>query len=57
LAATAEKRKKHKEEAPMYVKDLQPVKVVKESTEEKKNVLEEEIQKMKKLTSYNEKTQ
>ena len=57
LAATAEKRKKHKEDAPMYVKDLQPVKVVKESTDEKKNVLEEEIQKMKKLTSYNEKTQ
>lgn len=57
IAATAEKRKKHKEEAPMYVKDVQPVKVVKESTNEKKNVLEEEIQKMKKLTSYNEKTQ
>jgi len=57
LSATAEKRKKHKENAPMYVKDVQPVKVVKETTEEKKSVLEEEIQKMKKLTSYNEKTQ
>lgn len=48
----------------MYVKDVQPVKIVKESkedltetVEEKKSVLEEEIQKMKKLSSYNEKTQ
>lgn len=61
LAATAEKRKKHKEEAPMYVKDVQPVNESKEEISEGKedttNVLEEEIQKMKKLSSYNEKTQ
>ena len=61
LQKTAEKRKEYKENAPMYVKDLQPVKsskVVNESTVVKKpSVLEEEIQKMKKLTSYNEKTQ
>lgn len=57
LAATAQKRKERKESDPMYVKDVQPVKVVKESTDEKKNVLREEIQKIKKLTSYNEKTQ
>ena len=64
IAATAEKRKKRDEEKPMYVKDVQPVKVVNESkeeltetVEEKNNVLEEEIQRMKKITSYNEKTQ
>lgn len=57
LAKTAEKRKKHKEEAPMYVKDVQPVKVVKETKEDSKSVLEEELNKMKKLSSYNEKTQ
>jgi len=64
IAKTAEKRKKRDEEKPMYVKDVQPVKIVKESkedltetVEEKKSVLEEEIQKMKKLSSYNEKTQ
>ena len=64
IADAAEKRKKHKEEAPMYVKDVQPVKVVKEekeeiteSKEDTKTVLEEEIQKMKKMASYNEKTQ
>jgi len=60
IAATAEKRKKHKENAPMYVKDVQPVKVVKEEKETKdstKTVLQEEINKMKKLSSYNEKTQ
>ena len=60
IAATAEKRKKHKENAPMYVKDVQPVKVVKEEKETKdstKTVLQEEINKMKKMASYNEKTQ
>lgn len=62
LAATAEKRKKHKEEAPMYVKDVQPVNESKEEITETKeentvDVLKEEIEKMKKLSSYNEKTQ
>ena len=57
LADLAEKRKKHKEEAPMYVKDVQPVKVVNEQEEKKNDVLEEEIKKMMKLSSYNEKTQ
>jgi len=54
LADIAEKRKKHKEEAPMYVKDVQPVN---ETVEKKKTLLEEEIEKMKKISSYNEKTQ
>ena len=53
----AEKRKEVKEKAPMYVKDVQPVKELKEETSEVKNVLEEEISKMKKMFSYNEKTQ
>jgi hypothetical protein len=57
LAKAAEKRKEMKEKAPMYVKDVQPVKVVKESKEEKNVLLEEEIKKMMKLSSYNEKTQ
>ena len=41
----------------MYVKDVQPVKVVNEQEEKKNDVLEEEIKKMMKLSSYNEKTQ
>jgi hypothetical protein len=64
LAATAEKRKDRYENQPMYKKDIQPVKVVSEekeeiteTVEEKNIVLEEEIQKMKKIASYNEKTQ
>lgn len=60
IAATAEKRKKHKEDAPMYVKDVQPVKSVNESKNTKdstKSVLQEEIKKMQKLSSYNKKTQ
>lgn len=64
LAATAEKRKDRYENQPMYKKDIQPVKVVSEekeeiteTVEEKNSVLEEEIQKMKKIASYNEKTQ
>lgn len=60
IAATAEKRKKHKENAPMYVKDVQPVNTVNEGKKTKdstKSVLQEEIKKMKKLSSYNKKTQ
>ena len=63
LAKTAEKRKDRYENQPMYKKDIQPVKVVKEEKEElteskeKTNVLEEEIQRLKDLSNYNEKTQ
>ena len=57
LHKTAERRKEVKEKAPMYVKDVQPVKELKEETSEVKGVLEEEISKMKKMFSYNEKTQ
>ena len=57
LHKTAEKRKEVKEKAPMYVKDVQPVKELKEETSEVENVLQEEISKMKNMFSYNEKTQ
>ena len=60
LAKTAEKRKERYENQPMYKKDIQPVKVVKEElneSEENTNVLEEEIQRLKDLSNYNEKTQ
>ena len=57
LQAIAEKRKKYKKEAPMYVKDVQPIKELKEEVSKVNNVLEEEINKMKNMFSYNEKTQ
>jgi hypothetical protein len=41
----------------MYNKDVQPVKMVKESTTNFKNVLEEEIKKMKNIAGYDKKTQ
>lgn len=60
LAKTAEKRKERYENQPMYKKDIQPVKVVKEElteSKEKTSVLEEEIKRLKDLSNYNEKTQ
>jgi hypothetical protein len=57
IASTAEKRKKHKEDAPMYVKDVQPVNEGEKIKDSTKSVLQEEITKMKKLSSYNKKTQ
>jgi len=64
LHKTAEKRKKRYEDQPMYVKDVQPVSVVNEEKEEltetkdeTNTVLEEEIKRMKNISSYNEKTQ
>ena len=41
----------------MYVKDVQPIKELKEEVSKVNNVLEEEINKMKNMFSYNEKTQ
>jgi len=64
LHKTAEKRKKRYEDQPMYVKDVQPVSVVNEEKEEitetkdeTNTVLEEEIKRMKNISSYNQKTQ
>lgn len=41
----------------MYNKDTQPTKNVNESEEKTSTVLKEEIEKIKKMASYNEKTQ
>ena len=50
-------KEKKEEEAPMYDKDPQPTKGVNESKEESSTVLKEEIEKIKKMASYNKKTQ
>lgn len=57
LAKQAERKKKKDEEAPMYNKDVQPVKEVNESEVKSTQLLNEEIEKMKKIASYNKKTQ
>jgi hypothetical protein len=57
LAKKAERKEKKEEEAPMYNKDAQPTKNVNESEEKTSTVLKEEIEKIKKMASYNEKTQ
>jgi len=56
IGKVAKRKKKEIEDEPMYEKDVQPVKVVKESIQ-KKVILENEIEKMKKLYSYNKKSQ
>lgn len=57
IADKVERKQKQKEDMVMYNKDVQPVKVVKESKNSLSNILEEEIQKMKKIASYDKKTQ
>lgn len=57
LASKAERKDKKEKNFPMYVKDPQPTKNISESKVSFQNVLSEEIQKMKKLTEYNKKTQ
>lgn len=56
IGKIAKRKKKEIEDQPMYKKDIQPVKMVKESVE-KNVIIESEIDKMKKLFSYNKKTQ
>jgi len=52
------KRKdKEEENMPMYKKDVQPSREVKESEQAAQNVISEEIQRMKQMASYNKKTQ
>ncbi len=52
------KRKdKEEENMPMYNKDVQPSREVKESEQAAQNVISEEIQRMKQMASYNKKTQ
>ena len=57
LAKQAERKEEKEEKAPMYKKDAQPVKEVNESEEKTSSLLKEEIEKMKKIASYNKKTQ
>ena len=52
-------KEKDKEEdgMPMYNKDVQPTKHVNESEVSSKNIVSEEIERMKQMASYNKKTQ
>lgn len=52
-----ERKHKQREDEVMYNKDVQPVKVVKESKNSLSSILEEEIKKMKNIASYDKKTQ
>lgn len=57
LAKQAERKENKEEKAPMYNKDAQPVEEVNESEVNSSSLLKEEIEKMKKIASYNKKTQ
>lgn len=57
LADKAKKKEEEQEKAPMYVKDPAPTKQVNESEVLKANLINEEIEKMKKILGYNKKTQ
>jgi hypothetical protein len=57
LADKAKKKEEEQEKAPMYVKDPAPTKEVNESEVLKANLINEEIEKMKKILGYNKKTQ
>ena len=57
IAKKVERKHKQKEDMVMYNKDVAPTSVVKESEDISKNVLLEEIEKMKKMASYDKKTQ
>jgi hypothetical protein len=57
IADKVERKQKARKDMVMYNKDIAPTSVVKESKSETKNVLLEEIEKMKKMASYDEKTQ
>jgi len=57
LSKQAERKNKKDKEAPRYNKEPQPVKEVNESETQISSVLKEEIDKIKKMSSYNKKTQ
>lgn len=57
IAKKVERKHKQREDRVMYNKDVQPVKVVKESKNSLSSILEEEIKKMKNIASYDKKTQ
>jgi hypothetical protein len=57
LTDRAKKKEAEQEKAPMYKKDAQPTKEVNESETLKTNLINEDIEKMKKIFGYNKKTQ
>lgn len=57
IADKVERKKQQKKDMVMYNKDVQPVKIVKESTTDFQSILNEEIEKMKKIANYDKKTQ
>jgi hypothetical protein len=57
LADRATKKEKEQKDAPMYEKDAAPTKEVNESEVLKTNLINEDIEKMKKMFGYNKKTQ
>lgn len=57
IAKKVERKHKQKENMVMYNKDVAPTSVVKESKSGLKNILLEEIEKMKKIANYDKKTQ
>ena len=57
LADRAKKKEEEQEKAPMYKKDPAPTKEVNESEVLKTNLINEDIEKMKKILGYNKKTQ
>ena len=57
LAKVAKRKEEEEKNAPMYNKDAQPVKIVKESKTEAEVILENEIKKMKMIYGYDKKTQ
>jgi hypothetical protein len=57
IADKVERKQKARKDMVMYNKDVQPTKSINESEIKSKSVLEEEIQKMKKMASYDKKTQ
>jgi hypothetical protein len=57
LADRATKKEKEQKDAPMYEKDAAPTKEVNESEILKTNLINEDIEKMKKMFGYNKKTQ
>ena len=57
IAKKVERKQKQRKDMVMYNKDVQPVKVVKESKNGLSSILEEEIKKMRNIASYDKKTQ
>ena len=57
LEKEVKRKSEEKKNEPRYNKEVQPTKAVNESKVSLSNILQEEMNKMKKLTNYNEKTQ